>query len=129
MDAIRSSGSIGSKPPILPKPQRVARTPSQDRPDTHTPISRDSARGTEQPLPTNEGGWAHRICKAYYYYFMPNFGRAVSHLRLFDRERLVRKHQLIFESSTSKNCQRRYRVECACHYRAGGVLSCPHELS
>ena len=59
----------------------------------------------------------------------PNFGRAVSHLRLFDRERLVRKHQLIFESSTNKNCQRRYRVECASHYRAGGVLSCPHELS
>eukprot|EP00731_Ephydatia_muelleri_P017209 Em0010g307a len=53
-DAIRSSGSTGSKPPILPKPPRVARTPSQDRPDTHTPICRDSARGTEQPLPTNE---------------------------------------------------------------------------
>eukprot|EP00731_Ephydatia_muelleri_P017241 Em0010g339a len=54
VDAIRSSGSIGSKPPILPKPPRVARTPSQDRPDTHTLIGRDSARGTEQPLPTNE---------------------------------------------------------------------------
>ncbi|KAL5468982.1 hypothetical protein EMCRGX_G030144 [Ephydatia muelleri] len=54
VDAIPSSGLIGSKPPILPKPPRVARTPSQDRPDTHTPISRDSARGTEQLLPTNE---------------------------------------------------------------------------
>ena len=45
---IRSGGSFGSKPPILPKPTRTLRTP--DTAMVQTPIGKDSDCGTQQTI-------------------------------------------------------------------------------
>ena len=64
---MRSGGSFGSKPPVLPKSPRILRTSSVDKHrDTDTvniptPIGKDSACDTHQPLNVNAGGGTHRM--------------------------------------------------------------------